>query len=270
MYEPFGKQITLFTESQTRLSFIGKEKDIESELGDFGVRKYDEVQGRFTSIDPLWEKYYSWTPYHYCSNNPVMGSDPGGRDEYLMVWATDKDYGHTALAVEDNNDKGTVTIFDFGPAVEVGGKSAKNDAPPRYRAISNYPKDKLSSFDEMTGRPSRDNNPDGVLQIITDDNSSKDEEVKEKMFSMIKANRNYNAASWNCTNYVMEGLKVIDKFAEVYEPVSINAYGIINVFNGVCATPNSLYKKSLSVFDSIELKSPGQAINNRFQDIINE
>jgi RHS repeat-associated protein len=51
-YEPFGKQITLFSESQTRLSFIGKEKDIESELGDFGVRKYDEVQGRFTSIDP--------------------------------------------------------------------------------------------------------------------------------------------------------------------------------------------------------------------------
>jgi hypothetical protein len=42
------------------------------------VRKYDEDIGRFTSIDPLWEKYYSWTPYHYCSNNPVMGSDPGG------------------------------------------------------------------------------------------------------------------------------------------------------------------------------------------------
>jgi hypothetical protein len=42
------------------------------------VRKYDNEIGRFTSIDPLWEKYYSWTPYHYCSNNPVMGSDPGG------------------------------------------------------------------------------------------------------------------------------------------------------------------------------------------------
>jgi RHS repeat-associated protein len=71
-------QLTKNTENQTRLSFIGKEKDIESELGDFGVRKYDNEIGRFTSIDPLWEKYYSWTPYHYCSNNPVMGSDPGG------------------------------------------------------------------------------------------------------------------------------------------------------------------------------------------------
>ncbi len=35
------------------LSFISKEKDIESSLGDFGVRKYDEEMGRFTSIDPL-------------------------------------------------------------------------------------------------------------------------------------------------------------------------------------------------------------------------
>ena len=79
MYEPFGKQITLFeSSSKDRLSFIGKEKDIESNLGDFGVRKYDNEIGRFTSIDPLWEKYYSWTPYHYCSNNPVMGSDPSG------------------------------------------------------------------------------------------------------------------------------------------------------------------------------------------------
>ena len=60
------------------MSFIGKEKDIESNLGDFGVRKYDNEIGRFTSIDPLWEKYYSWTPYHYCSNNPVSFLDVTG------------------------------------------------------------------------------------------------------------------------------------------------------------------------------------------------
>ena len=53
-------------------AFVSKESNMESSLGDFGVRKYDEEIGRFTSIDPLWEKYLGWSPYHYCGNNPVM------------------------------------------------------------------------------------------------------------------------------------------------------------------------------------------------------
>jgi hypothetical protein len=35
--------------------FIDKEKDFESKLGDFGVRKYEDGVGLFTSPDPLWE-----------------------------------------------------------------------------------------------------------------------------------------------------------------------------------------------------------------------
>jgi len=66
-----------------RQSFIGKpkcgvEKDNESSLGDFGVRKYDDFAGRFFKIDPLWEKYYGWTPYHYSANNPISRIDPDG------------------------------------------------------------------------------------------------------------------------------------------------------------------------------------------------
>jgi RHS repeat-associated protein len=61
-----------------RQTFIGKEQDYESSLGDFGVRKYDDFTGRFFQIDPLWEKYYGWTPYQYSVNNPVSFLDPGG------------------------------------------------------------------------------------------------------------------------------------------------------------------------------------------------
>jgi len=76
-YEPFGKVMWQSGPSK-RLSFIDKEKDKESSLGDFGVRKYDDGIGRFTSIDPLWEKYRSLSPYQYCRNNPLILIDPTG------------------------------------------------------------------------------------------------------------------------------------------------------------------------------------------------
>ena len=44
-YMPFGEQIPI-ERGNDRLSFIGKENDIESGLGDFGVRKYDTEGGR--------------------------------------------------------------------------------------------------------------------------------------------------------------------------------------------------------------------------------
>ena len=54
-------------------------KDEESDLGDYGVRKYDDLTGRFTATDPLWEKYYGWSPYVYSANNPVNRVDRDGR-----------------------------------------------------------------------------------------------------------------------------------------------------------------------------------------------
>ena len=75
-YEPYGAPVT---GDGPRKGFIDKEVDDESNLGDFGVRKYDSDIGRFMSIDPLWEKYRAWTPYQYGVNSPVVVSDPTGK-----------------------------------------------------------------------------------------------------------------------------------------------------------------------------------------------
>jgi RHS repeat-associated protein len=76
-YKPFrGILNSYINADKSWQTFIGKptcgvEKNNESSLGDFGVRKYDDLVGRFFQIDPLWEKYYEWMPYHYSANNPV-------------------------------------------------------------------------------------------------------------------------------------------------------------------------------------------------------
>jgi RHS repeat-associated protein len=93
-YKPFGEikdrlYCTDNTTPDARLKYIGKQLDFvlrqvqQPRLADHGVRKYDNSLGMFTSIDPLWEKYYGWTPYHYCRNNPLMAVDPSGFADYI-------------------------------------------------------------------------------------------------------------------------------------------------------------------------------------------
>jgi RHS repeat-associated core domain len=51
---------------------------------DYGARGYYPAIMRFTTVDPLAEKYYSISPYAYCGGNPVNRVDPFGMD----VWST--------------------------------------------------------------------------------------------------------------------------------------------------------------------------------------
>ena len=48
---------------------------------------YDPAIGRWTAQDPLSEKYYSYSAYNYCVNNPVMFVDPDGKKIVIgTVW----------------------------------------------------------------------------------------------------------------------------------------------------------------------------------------
>ena len=78
-------ETTLDTLGVTLQSYIGKEKDVENNLGDHGVRKYDYETGRFNSHDVLWEKYYGWSPYQYCMNNPIWAKDLDGKNPLQLV-----------------------------------------------------------------------------------------------------------------------------------------------------------------------------------------
>jgi len=87
-YYPFG---ALFGEgvqsSPQPYRFCGKELDSTSALNLywFGSRLYDPLTARWTTQDPMSEKYYASSPYAYCQNDPVRFIDPDGSD----IWEID-------------------------------------------------------------------------------------------------------------------------------------------------------------------------------------
>ena len=54
-------------------------------LLDYGARFYNPTLARWTTPDPLAEKYYSISPYAFCGNNPIKYVDPDGNDWYSYV-----------------------------------------------------------------------------------------------------------------------------------------------------------------------------------------
>ncbi len=84
---------------------IGCTKELDRMYGlnqyDYGARNYDPLLCRFTQTDPLCEKYYNFSPYGYCGNNPVNRIDPDGRS----TWVVSQGDGTYRVIGGDLNDK---------------------------------------------------------------------------------------------------------------------------------------------------------------------
>ena len=83
-YYPFGGLMASSVGSVQPYKYNGKELDRKCGLDwyDYGARQYDAVLGRWHVVDPMAEKYYDWSPYVYCANNPINIIDPNGCDWY--------------------------------------------------------------------------------------------------------------------------------------------------------------------------------------------
>ena len=75
-------------------------------LYDFSARSQDPTLGRFTTVDPKAEKYYSISPYAYCAGNPMNVVDPTG-----MAY-------HYVYSNEEKEEKGGYYVNDDGEKVE--------------------------------------------------------------------------------------------------------------------------------------------------------
>lgn len=80
-----------------------------------------DISARFTSIDPMAEKYYSISPYVYCANNPLKFTDPNGDTIRVSI------YNNTTNAMDSyyygTDANGNRGFIDANGSLYVGNDS---------------------------------------------------------------------------------------------------------------------------------------------------
>ena len=103
-YYPFGARHIRsdYAQSTNRWKYNGKELQTTGELGylDYGARMYDAGLGRWFCADPEAESRFVLTPYHYCSNNPLLLVDKDGKWDTHYI----DQYNNVILQTDDGSD----------------------------------------------------------------------------------------------------------------------------------------------------------------------
>ena len=133
-YYPFGAQHarTDYPQIANRYKFNGKEleKAGGADWLDYGARRYDPALARWTTPDPLADCYLTYSPYHFCGNNPINYVDWNGMD----YWSTNdpEEIEQFMGALQNGNNTFDFAGWNHASDAEFLADLTYNDEAKRY------------------------------------------------------------------------------------------------------------------------------------------
>ncbi|GAB6010280.1 RHS repeat-associated core domain-containing protein [Dysgonomonas reticulitermitis] len=232
-YYPFG---TAFAEGTTAeqgkqpYKYNGKELDQMHGLNlyDYSARYYESAIGRFTTVDPLAEKYYSISPYVYVANNPLKYIDPTGMaPDTARVYTETIEGGHAWMSVGEGDDLVVYSYGPYQPSQRVGRSSGHAITGKGHltkytgTAAQKYLEKKKQSTD-MTSVNITDVSENAIITVI--------EDIIKK--GELKKSLSYPTFTETIINEKKE--LVVTGNIETYDVG--DSYGSYNLFTNNCAT----------------------------------
>ena len=128
---------------------------------DYDARQYDPVLGRWFAQDPLAEQAYDFSPYVFCSDNPVNNYDPNGKWD-IKVSAMD-DRGSAPYAIMTVTNRSGETIYKT--VVKVTGQYRDRARTNADTPVGKYDIIEWRRTGEGTNYPSLSFGPNDLLAL---------------------------------------------------------------------------------------------------------
>ena len=233
-YYLFGGVFASSTSTQP-YKYNSKEYDTKKGLNwyDYGARHYDAVLGRFMTVDPLAEKYYSESLYTYCYSNPINCIEPNGKDGIYIAFPDYKistpigkigNLGHAGVLLIDNKT-GVTKYYEYGRYDKEGKGVVRTFAVPDVK-MGQDKKPTLESLNKTLSIISEQAGHAGRIEGAYIE-SDKFKEMKNYAESKIAENANskrkeYSLRNNNCGTFAADVLKqdpsVKDKAPVIIDP----------------------------------------------------
>ena len=242
-------------DQSNRYRYNGKEEQTTfgTPYSDYGARQYSSASGRWLAVDPLAEKYYSYSPYAFCNNNPVNFVDPDGRDgiyinfpDYVISVGNMQfeNLGHSGILLI-NNQTGLTKYYEYGRYDKQNIGIVRNIKVPNV-VIGEDGRPEKESLDKVFGAISQIAGDGGKIEGAYVE-SNEFEAMNDYAQSLMAENENperepYNIMNNNCSTFAEDVLKQ-DRNIEKKAPISL--------FN----IPNSVVKKWQNEFIPISFNN---------------